>query len=91
MAIPATRNVPIRGPRNPPVSFCVKPTCGLIQISSGRRYRMPWTARKTTIATVTAQKRRPRNQAKASPARSVKRHEALDSTARLVMPRRRRR
>ena len=81
IAIPATRKVPIRGPRNPPVSFWLKPTWGLVQISSGRRYRMPCTARKTTIATVTAQKSRPRNQAKASPIRSVRRQDALESAA----------
>ncbi len=36
IAITATMTVPIIGPRKPPVSFWLNPTCGLVHSSSGR-------------------------------------------------------
>jgi hypothetical protein len=81
IAMAAIRNVPISGSRKPPVWFWVYPTCGLVQIRSGCRNRIPWIARKTTIPTVMAQNSRPRNHANASPIRSVSRHDALESAA----------
>ena len=67
--------MPISGSRKPPVAPSVKPTLGLVHNRLGLRYRIPWIARKITIAAVIAQNSSPSAQATARPSLSVNRHE----------------